>query len=70
MIKILKYGEVDNKDIFARAVPAVDVEAVVAEIISNVKANGGKTAVLQNCSLELIESWLCMELSGVFGGNL
>ena len=30
----------------------------------------GKTAVLQNCSLELIESWLCMELSGVFGGNL
>ena len=42
MIKILKYGEVDNKDIFARAVPAVDVEAVVAEIISNVKANGDK----------------------------
>ena len=30
----------------------------------------GKTAVLQNCSLELIESWLCMELSRVFGGNL
>ncbi len=42
MIKILKYGEVDNKDIFARAVPSVDVEAVVAEIISNVKANGDK----------------------------
>ncbi|MBQ4643917.1 MAG: DNA polymerase III subunit [Oscillospiraceae bacterium] len=30
----------------------------------------GKLALLQNCSLELIESWLCMELSGVFGGNL
>lgn len=30
----------------------------------------GKTSVLQNCSLELIESWLCMELSRVFGGNL
>ncbi len=42
MIKILKYGEVDNKDIFARAVPAVDVEAVVAEIIANVRANGDR----------------------------
>lgn len=30
----------------------------------------GKLAVLQNCSAELIESWLVMELSGVFGGNL
>lgn len=40
MIKILKYGEVDNKDIFARAVPAVDVEAIVTDIISNVRKNG------------------------------
>ena len=30
----------------------------------------GKLALLQNCSLELVESWICMELSGVFGGNL
>ena len=30
----------------------------------------GKLALLQNCSPELVESWLCMELSGVFGGNL
>lgn len=42
------------------------IEAVkTSEIIER-----GKEAVLQNCSLELIESWLCMELSGVFGGNL
>lgn len=42
------------------------IEAVkTSEIIER-----GKAAVLQNCSLELIESWLCMELSGVFGGNL
>ena len=42
------------------------IEAVkISEIIER-----GKTAILQNCSLELIESWLCMELSGVFGGNL
>ena len=30
----------------------------------------GKLSVLQNCSLDLISSWLCMELSRVFGGNL
>lgn len=42
------------------------IEAVkTSEIIER-----GKTSVLQNCSLELIESWLVMELSGVFGGNL
>ena len=42
MIQILKYGEVANEDIFARAVPAVNVEAIVAEIIENVKTNGDK----------------------------
>ena len=40
MISILKYGEVANADIFARAVPAVNVEATVAEIIANVRARG------------------------------
>ncbi len=40
MIKILKYGEVENKDIFARVVPTVNVEDIVAEIISDVRANG------------------------------
>ncbi|MBQ4599862.1 MAG: histidinol dehydrogenase [Clostridia bacterium] len=42
MIKILKYGEVANKDIFARAVPAVDVAGVVTEIIATVRAEGDK----------------------------
>lgn len=42
------------------------IEAVkTSEIIER-----GKEAALQNCSLELIESWLCMELGRVFGGNL
>ena len=40
MIKIMKYGEVANSDIFARAVPAVNVEAVVTEIIADVRKNG------------------------------
>ena len=37
MIKILKYGEVANSEIFARVVPEMDVEAIVADIIENVK---------------------------------
>ena len=40
MIKILKYGEVETKDIFARAVPEVDVAGVVSDIIANVRKNG------------------------------
>ena len=42
MIKILKYGEVENKDIFSRVVPEVNVEDIVADIIKNVRENGDK----------------------------
>ena len=40
MIKIMKYGEVANSDIFARTEPKVNVEAVVSDIIANVRKNG------------------------------
>ena len=40
MIKILKYGQVSMEEVFARAVPAVNVEGIVTEIIENVKKNG------------------------------
>ncbi len=30
----------------------------------------GKEALFQNCSVELVQSWACMELARVFGGNL
>lgn len=42
MIKIMKFGEVKSEEIFARTEPAVDVEAIVTEIIENVKKNGDK----------------------------
>ncbi len=42
MIRILRYGEVENKDIFSRAVPTVNVAAVVAEIIATVRKNGDR----------------------------
>jgi len=48
MIKILKYGEVANSDIFARVVPEMDVEAIVADIIENVKTKGDK-ALFEYC---------------------
>ena len=40
MIKIYKYGEVANSEVFARSEAKVDVEGAVAEIIENVKKNG------------------------------
>ena len=42
MIKILKYGEVANEDIFARVEPGINVEDIVADIIRDVKENGDK----------------------------
>ncbi|MBQ8309886.1 MAG: histidinol dehydrogenase [Clostridia bacterium] len=40
MIRIIKYGEVENKDIFARMAPEMKVENVVADIIRNVRTRG------------------------------
>ena len=40
MIKIYKYGEVPNDEIFARVEPKMDVTAIVSDIIENVKKFG------------------------------
>lgn len=48
MIKILKYGEVKNSEIFARSTPSVNVEEIVSDIISNVRENGDK-ALYEYC---------------------
>ncbi len=42
MIKILKYSEVLNSEIFKRSEPDFDVEDIVADIIYNVRKNGDK----------------------------
>ena len=42
MIKIMKYGQVPNSEIFARVMPGANVEDIVADIIANVRANGDK----------------------------
>lgn len=48
MIKIMKYSEVKNDEIFARVAPSVNVTDIVAEIIENVKASGDK-ALFEYC---------------------
>ncbi|MBQ2735798.1 MAG: histidinol dehydrogenase [Clostridia bacterium] len=42
MIRIYKYGEVANEEIFARAESKVDVAGIVSDIIENVCANGDR----------------------------
>lgn len=48
MIKIMKYSELSNDEIFARVTPTVNVTDIVAEIIENVKTNGDK-ALFEYC---------------------
>ncbi|MBR2043444.1 MAG: histidinol dehydrogenase [Clostridia bacterium] len=48
MIKILKYGQVSNSEIFARGTAATDVSDIVSEIIADVKANGD-SALFRYC---------------------
>ena len=40
MIKIFKYGQVANEDVFARVEPAVNVESIVTQIIADVRKRG------------------------------
>ena len=49
MIPILKVGQVPNSEIFARVTPEVDVAAIVADILADVKENGD-TAVKAYCA--------------------
>ena len=48
MIKVYRYGEVDNSEIFARDDLSANVEATVADIIANVVKNGDK-ALFEYC---------------------
>lgn len=48
MIKILKYGEVPNSEIFARGEVKMNVEGIVSDIIKNVRERGD-TALFEYC---------------------
>ena len=55
MIKIMKYGQVPNSEIFARVSPAVNVETIVADIIADVRANGDKAVLAYNLKFDKAE---------------
>ena len=52
MIKIMKYGQVPNSEIFARVSPAVNVEKIVADIIADVRANGDRAVLEYNLKFD------------------
>lgn len=45
MIKIMKYGQVLNSEIFSRVVPTAQVEDVVSAILSDVRRNGDQAVL-------------------------
>lgn len=55
MIKILKIGEVEPAEIFARSVPSVNVEEIVSDIIANVVQNGDKALLEYNKKFDKAE---------------
>lgn len=52
MMKIMKFGAVPPEEIFARAVPEIDVSAVVADIIQNVRSRGDAALLEYNEKFE------------------
>ncbi len=55
MIRIMKYGQEPNSEIFARVSPAVNVEGIVADIIADVRANGDKAVLNYNLKFDKAE---------------
>ncbi len=52
MIKTMKYGEISKDEIFARQENTVDVSAIVADIIADVKENGDKAVLSYNLKFD------------------
>ena len=52
MIKILKYGQVPNSEVFARVSPTVNVEEIVADILADVRARGDRAVLEYNLKFD------------------
>lgn len=52
MIRLMKFGAVPPEEIFARAVPEIDVSAVVADILRNVRTRGDAALLEYNEKFE------------------
>jgi len=55
MIKIMQYGQVSPSEIFARVSPTVNVEAIVTDIIANVRETGDKAVLNYNLKFDKAE---------------
>jgi len=55
MIKMMQYGQVPNSEVFARVTPTVNVEAVVSDIIANVRQRGDKAVLEYNLKFDKAE---------------
>ena len=55
MIKILKYGEIPNSELFSRSDALNDVSATVADILENVKKNGDKALLEYTARFDKVE---------------
>ena len=55
MIKVYKYGEVSNDEIFSRAVMPSNVEQTVADIIADVRQNGDAALLAYNARFDRAE---------------
>jgi len=55
MIKMMQYGQVPNSEVFARVTPTANVEAVVSDIIANVRQRGDKAVLEYNLKFDKAE---------------
>lgn len=63
MIKIYKYGEVSNSEIFARDNIASNVEGIVTDIIANVRKNGDNALFEYSKKFDKVDL-NCLEVTG------
>lgn len=52
MIKLMKYGQLPNREIFARVNPEMDVAAVVSDILSTVRKEGDRAVLAYTKKLD------------------
>ena len=52
MIKIMKYGQVPGSEVFARVVPTVNVEAIVTDILANVRSRRDEAVLEYNLKFD------------------
>ena len=62
MIRIMKYGEESNQNIFSRSEQVIDVASIVSQIIEGVRKNGDKAVVEYTSQFDRVKLE-CLEVS-------